>query len=306
MFHMTNDSGLFNTQAELQAGGWYPIGGGHWKKGDAEMLPLYEGKMVQAYDHRAAGVTVNPENLHRPAQPFTTTDEQHCNPDYVPPPQFWVSTDAVAESRAQRTWYIGFKDVTAPTNVRTMIAAAIPQAGLGNTLPVTLSEDGAATFAVIAPLLLANLNALSYDYLARQKVQGQHLNWFIVEQLPLIAPAAYDALLDAGTVGDFVRGEVLRLSYTANDLAAFARDLGYDGSPFAWDEEDRRHRMARLDALYFNLYGLSREEAAYVLDTFPIVREQDEARWNRYRTKELVLGYMNALAAGDTQAVVAT
>jgi len=42
-----------------------------------------------------------------------------------------------------------------------------------------------------------------------------------------------------------------------------------------------------------------------VLDTFPIVREQDEARWNgRYRTKELVLGYMNALAAGDTQTVI--
>lgn len=302
MFHMTNDSGLFQTQAELQAGGWYPVGGGHWKKGDAEMLPLYEGKMVQAYDHRAAGVTVNPENLHRPAQPFTTTDEQHRDPAYVPPPQFWVSADAVAESRAQHAWYISFKDVTAPTNVRTMIAAAIPQAGLGNTLPVTLSEDGATAFAAIAPLLLANLNAFAYDYLARQKVQGQHLNWFIVEQLPLIAPVAYDTPLGAGTVGDFVRGEVLRLSYTANDLAAFARDLGYEGAPFAWDEEDRRHRMARLDALYFNLYGLSREEAAYVLDTFPIVREQDEARWNRYRTRELVLGYMNALAAGDTEA----
>jgi hypothetical protein len=98
---------------------------------------------------------------------------------------------------------------------------------------------------------------------------------------------------------------VLRLSFTAHDLAPFARDLGHEGEPFEWDEEDRRHRMARLDALYFNLYGLSREEAAYVLDTFPIVREQDESRWNRYRTKELVLGYMNALEAGDTKTVLA-
>lgn len=63
--------------------------------------------------------------------------------------------------------------------------------------------------------------------------------------------------------------------------------------------------MARLDALYFMLYGLTREEAAYVLDTFPIVREQDEARVNRYRTKELVLGYMAALAAGDAQTALA-
>jgi len=155
------------------------------------------------------------------------------------------------------------------------------------------------------PLLLANIDSMAMDFVLRQKLQGQNLNWFIVEQLPLIAPAAYDAPLGSGTVGDFVRGEVLRLSYTAHDLAPFARDLGYTGEPFEWDEEDRRHRMARLDALYFNLYGLTRDEASYVLDTFPIVREQDEARWNRYRTKELVLGYMNALAAGDTQTVIA-
>lgn len=42
-----------------------------------------------------------------------------------------------------------------------------------------------------------------------------------------------------------------------------------------------------------------------MLDTFPIVREQDQARFNRYRTKELVLGYMNAIAAGDTQTIIA-
>jgi hypothetical protein len=60
-----------------------------------------------------------------------------------------------------------------------------------------------------------------------------------------------------------------------------------------------------LDAQYFNLCGLDRIEAAYVLDTFPIVREHDEAQFNRYRTKDLVLGYMNALAAGDTDTVLA-
>ena len=60
-------------------------------------------------------------------------------------------------------------------------------------------------------------------------------------------------------------------------MAPFARDLGYDGEPFIWDEEERRG--ARLDALYFHLYGLSRDDAEYVLDTFPIVRREDEAAW---------------------------
>ena len=58
------------------------------------------------------------------------------------------------------------------------------------------------------------------------------------------------------------------------------------------------HR-SRLDALYFHLYGLSRDDAAYVMDTFPIVWREDEKRFGRYRTKEMALAYMNALSAGD-------
>jgi hypothetical protein len=153
--------------------------------------------------------------------------------------------------------------------------------------------------------LLCNISSIFYDYLARQKVQGSNTNWFIVEQLPLVDPDRYEDQIGSSTVKAFVNQQVLRLSYTAHDLAPFARDLGYGGPPFVWDPEERRHRMARLDALYFILYGLSRDEAAYVMDTFPIVREHDEAQFGRYRTKELVLGYMSALAAGDTETVLA-
>jgi hypothetical protein len=305
MFHMTNDSGLFQTQAELQAGGWYPVGGGHWKKGDAEMLPLYVGRMIHRYDHRAASVTVNAENLHNAALSAETTDEQHRDPDFFPTPQYWVPADA-EQLRDYSGWVIGFRDIARATDSRTFIASIIPDAAAGNKLPLLFPNTRHADYAATAPWLIANVNAMAFDFVTRQKVQSTSMNWYIVEQLPLIAPEAYAQALGNTTIGDFVRGEVLRLSYTAHDLAAFARDLGHDGAPYAWDEEDRRHRMARLDALYFNLYGLSRDEASYVLDTFPIVREQDEAHWNgRYRTKELVLGYMNALAAGDTQTTLA-
>jgi hypothetical protein len=301
MFHMTNDSGLFKRRDELEAAGFYPVSGGRWKKGDGEMLPLYEGKMVQMYDHRAAGVVVNPGNVHRPAQPFETSDEQHRDPTFIPPPQFLVDAHSVG-AQMKTEWILGFKHVSAPTNVRTMIAAICPLGGFGNSLPLFAH---AADAAAMVPLLLANLNALAMDYVLRQKLQGQNLNLFVVEQLPLIAPETYARTLGTTTIGTFVRGEVLRLSYTAHDLAAFARDLGYEGPPFVWDAEDRRQRIARLDALYFNLYGLSRDEASYVLDTFPIVRDHDEAAFGRYRTKELVLAYMSALANDDTTSVVA-
>lgn len=38
--------------------------------------------------------------------------------------------------------------------------------------------------------------------------------------------------------------------------------------------------------------GISRDDAAYILDTFPIVREQDEKAFGHHLTKDLVLAYM--------------
>ena len=103
------------------------------------------------------------------------------------------------------------------------------------------------------------------------------------------------------SIADFVIPQVLALSYTAHDLAPFARDLGYVDEhgqvlpPIRWDDEDRRRRLAALDALFFWLYGLGSDDAAYVLDTFPIVRQQDEAAFGRYRTKDDVLALLKRL-----------
>ena len=64
MFHMTNDSGLFRTRTELvEREGAYPTGGNRFASPAGEWVPLYEGKMVQAFDHRAASVVVNLENM---------------------------------------------------------------------------------------------------------------------------------------------------------------------------------------------------------------------------------------------------
>ena len=197
-------------------------------------------------------------------------------------------------------WVLGFKEITAPTNVRTFIAALFPAVGFGNKVPILKPE----TEDRKEWLLAANLNAMVFDFATRQKVQGQTLNLFILEQLPVVAPDDYDQRFGDKTARDLVRDHVLRLTYTAHDMAPFARDLGYDGPPFIWDGEERRHLRARLDALYFHLYGLSREDAGYVLDTFPIVQRQDEAAFGSYRTRDLILAYMNAFAAGDTDTVV--
>ncbi|MDI4654927.1 Eco57I restriction-modification methylase domain-containing protein [Xanthobacter autotrophicus] len=312
MFDMTNDSHLFRTRDELEEkeGAW-PIGANRFQTATGEWVPLYEGKMVQAFDHRAASVVVNRGNLNRPAQPLPATDEQHVDPDWLADPQFWIQPPV---GLAQAPYALGFKDVTSPTNVRSMIAAVIPSGAAGNTLPlIELDPDAEKKDPARLPLLTANLNTVPFDFIARQKVQGQHLNWFIVEQLPIVPPAGYARAFGPKTAAAIVREVVLELTYTAHDMAPFARDMGHvDASgvvlpPFMWDENRRLKLRAKLDALYFVLYGVfdpaapaqSRDDIRYIFSTFPILEREEMAKFGQYRSRDLTLAWINALMAGQ-------
>ena len=305
MFHMANDSHLFRTAAQLEADGFYPVEGNRWRKGEASFLPLFQGRSIWQFDHRANSVRLNATNTHNPYLSEPVAEFQHADPGFNSRPQFWIPVDEMgAERQGSDRWLLGFRDIARPTDNRTMIASIVPVVGCGHTLPI-LAPAHHALGAERSVLAVANLNCFCFDYVARQKVQGTHLTWYTVEQLPVIADEAYARLFGQKTAREIVRDHVLRLTYTANDMIPFARDLGYDGPPFIWNEEERRHLRARLDALYFHLYGLSRDDAGYVMDTFPIVRREDEAAFGRYRTRELALAYMNALEAGDTETVIA-
>ncbi len=304
MFHMTNDSDKFLTRAELEKQGFQPGALNRWIKDGEEAVPLYVGRMIHQYDHRHAHVTVNEENLHNAAYGATLTDAAKTDPAFFPEPQYWVKISEIPSDK-QLPWVIGFRDIARATDVRTMIASVLPSVAAGNKAPLIFQEiSSSANYKVFAPLLLANLNTFAFDFVARQKVQSTSMNWYILEQLPVIAPSAFEQSIGGVKLADFIRAEVLALTYTAHDLAPFARDLGYveaDGSvkpPFVWNPEDRAQRMARLDALFFHLYGLGEDDADYILSTFPIVREHDVKAHGTFRTRDLILGYLARLRAG--------
>ena len=347
MFHMTNDSHLFRTREELEEreGAW-PIGDNRFDSAGGVWVPLYEGKMVQAFDHRAASIVIKRENLHRPAQPEPATPEQHRDPKWLPGPQYWVAATECGWDEGSG-WVLGFKEITAPTNVRTFIAALLPAVGFGNKVPILRPEiivvrtasrigesarngddirsarrsdpspsgDSLASITRRYPerrewLLAGNLNATIFDFVTRQKIQGQTLNLFIVEQLPAVPPERYEHVcFGPKTAAEIVREAVLELTYTANDMAPFARDLGYVDEagvvkpPFRWDEERRLRLRAKLDAVFFHLYGVTdRDDVRYVYSTFPIVERQEIAEYGRYRSRDLCLAYLNALSAGRPDA----
>jgi hypothetical protein len=323
MFHMTNDSHLFVTKAELERSA-YPVGGGRWRRGAEEFVPLYVGRTIKQFDHRAASVLVNDDNLHNAASSGDTTPEQHADPNFSPTTQYWVSSGAI-NWPGDLSAVIAFRDIARPTDVRTMIAAFVPFCGSGNKLPLlipALPDNGKAAKAKViaeyqesAPLLLGNMNSMVFDFVARQKVHAANLNWFIVEQLPVVPATAYARRFGSMMAGDIVRNEVLALTYNAHDMAPFARDLGYIDPatgkvrpPFPWDRMDRQRRRAKLDALYFMLYFPSathaeiatlKETVSYIYSTFPILEREQIASHGRYLSRDLCLLSINALAAGD-------
>lgn len=318
MLNVTSDSHLFRTRMGLEEGeGAWSVGGNRFQSGECEWVPLYEGKMVQAFDHRAASVVVNPNNLKRPAQPVESTTAQLADPAWLPDPQFWVSDDA--HPLAALSWTVGYKIVSSPTNMRTLIGAILPRSGVGNSMGIVVPSDLKTPFGATGSNLLANFNSVPFDFVLRQKIQGQNVNWFIVEQLPVVPPAAYARKFGPQSAAEIVREAVLELSYTAHDLAPFARDMGHvdaEGEvlpPFIWDEERRLRLRAKLDALYFILYGVfdpadpaqSRDDVRYIYSTFPIVEREETTRWGSYRSRDLCLAWINALLAGQPDAQIA-
>lgn len=151
--------------------------------------------------------------------------------------------------------------------------------------------------------LVANLNALPFDYIARQKVGGVNFSFYFMKQLPVLPADRYREADFA-----FIVPRVLELTYTARDLAPWAADLGHAGPPFAWDPARRAVLRAELDAYYARLYGLTRDELRYILDpvdvmgadypseTFRVLKNNETRVHGEYRTRRLVLEAWDALA----------
>jgi hypothetical protein len=164
----------------------------------------------------------------------------------------------------------------------------IPLAGVGHSFPVALLD--------VPPLFAASfcalLNSFALDYMCRQKLGGINLTFGYVMQLPVPAPSRFSAPAPwdiSVRLCEWIGVRVLELTYVAADLAAWGRDLGWAGPPFRWDSARRARLRAELDAAFFQLYELERDEASFVLETFPIVRKNDEVQYGDYRTKRLIL-----------------
>jgi len=311
MFMMNTDSHLFKTFDELLEAGLLSEGNA-FSKHDAQMVPLYEAKMFQLFDHRAADVVVSKLALKRQGQPQKLSEAEHAVPSRLATPRYWIPNEAL-QARLEgyaHNWLIAVTKVTSPTNHRTFVPALLPRYALGDSAfgmlllgPDAVPEKTAA--------FLANASSFCLDYIARQKLGGVNMAAFIQRQLPFLPPSAYAvaSLWNRKiTASGFLLGRVLELCFTAWDLEAFANECAYFGPPFRWESTRRSLIRCELDAAFFHLYlgtpqdwkeqgskelleyfPAPRDAVEYIMETFPIVKRKDEAEHGEYRTKLQIL-----------------
>jgi hypothetical protein len=257
--------------------------------GDKEYLPVYESKLMWQYDHRFATYDDVSDNDVSDSKPRYVELNEKLKVDFEVRTKDYILSEVFKGKYSDnytQDWFIIYRNVTGAVNNRTTIATIVPK------LPIVLSAyilkfDKKHTFKEQA-CFLANINSFVFDFISRRKIGGSHLSVYVFDQIPVVASSSYSQYLL-----DRISAKVLNLTYTSESLTPFARDLDYNEKPFNWNDKERFHLQCELDAIYSHLYGLEREEMDYILETFPIVKRKDIAKYGSYRTKETILQLYN-------------
>ncbi len=206
---------------------------------------------------------------------------------------------AEAENRCPR-FLMGWRDITGSVNERTLLYTVIPFCGAGNTLQLT--HFNSSIHEKLRACFLGDINSLIVDYCAKFKIGGNHMNLFVIKQIPIIPPFKYSQK-DI----EYIVPRIMALTYTAKDIVEWAKALWTDSSlkmrlkmlelndernsgitdekfvdrefsetflpPYIFDDTKRAVLRAELDAYYARLYGLTRQELQYILEPQSVMGE---------------------------------
>ena len=318
-FNMATKSDSFKSYNDLQDIGALQEGS-NFKQGDNYYVPLLEAKMFWQYNHHFTKYPIALKT--RPNTTDVVSTAELADTNLAMQPWYWVSKgelDNKIEVSAQGKckFAIGFRDITNATNKRTCICTLVPlNVACGNTIACIYSNRS----LVKVTCLLALLNSLPLDYVAKNKISSTHMNLYIVKQFPVPRPDQ----IDEATQWQMVK-RVAELTYFNHDMDDFAKELSEQLSdeqnealggrlvrqdPWIFNEPRRAVVQAELDAIVAKLYGLNDEEVRYILDpedvigkgcineTFRVLKESEIKELGEYRTKRLVLEAWDKLKQG--------
>ncbi len=266
---------------------------------DPAGLPVYEGRMITHFDHRAKTYAGGHGNSSR------WIERTHDDPDKAIVPQWRVLPENVPDKLGNRCdqYRLAFGDVANPRNERSFTAALVPPGVIcGHTVPTIVFAQGQEWMYL--PWLSVG-NSFLMDWFTRKKLSSPHLTFSVMDSLPFPRPALEEAWVQEAAP------LVLRLICTAPEMTAFWNRMAAVGlcepaenetipATALLVETERDLARAHLDALVaHDVYGLSRNELSDVLETFPVVKKRDIKVHGEYRTKRLILEAFDTRAGGN-------
>ena len=196
-------------------------------------------------------------------------------------------TDDVGQELNYQTYRLGFRKIANKTNERTMLATVIPPHLVSENFQTCVALDIEGNRLVSNPDMLALaaiFNSFVYDAIIRLKVDA-NMNFFLVYSTQVPRLTEKDATFRP------VVERAARLICTTPEFDDLAKEIfgGRSSSRTVGvtDPAERMRLRAELDALVANLYGLTEEEFAYILTTFPLVSDDVKvATHNAFRNVE--------------------
>jgi hypothetical protein len=204
-FDMTNDSELFPARWKWEDKGYRPDEYGQWLLGNWQpydgpksilqrpmglilsaegtavvrldevedvALPLYQGVMIHKFDFAYKELA----NGRGRKWTFIPWDDKRIVPQYL------MSRKNFLENGSPHTLYrVGFRGIARTTDQHTLLCAVIPVLPCADKVPFLMTRS------VLEQLLLAGiLNSSVNDWVQRQRQSGATLNFFLVEDQPLV------------------------------------------------------------------------------------------------------------------------
>lgn len=289
LFNATTDSGKFRRREDLEPAGWTLDRDNVFRSGEKVALPLYEGQLVNRYDHRARtydGYTGSKKYGRAPGIPATTA-EQKADPAFEIEPRYWMDAELAHTRLAHRVGeraIFAFRDVGRPwREQRTAKGALIPPRPATHKLPVlAVDHDRAFDFAAV-------FNSTVFDFLVRGHMPGASvaLLWMLA-QIPAPLPG----------LGARIAQNAARLSLTSQSIAAV-----FGVEPHRWDPIERYELDVESDALIAHAYGLDLRSYEIVLDSFDVMTREQIKQHGYYKFKGDCLEAFDRLAVREEAAV---
>lgn len=285
-FNMTSDSSLFPERSKWESKGYQSDEYGHWLKGlwqdfkdsvhildrqsglilsrdrdqaihvdhvDDVALPLYQGVMIRIFDWNAARHISGAGN--RAAWEIQNFERRYFQP------QFLMGINDCINSLFGSNGRLLFRDLSNPTNARTLITAFAPSFPSGNKSPILTSDKG-----LIGDLALtAVLGSYSLDYVLRIKFAtsagASSINPFILNELSLTRPkcistlALWAARLSLSSEIFAPQWVVIKQNFSEKSWRSL----------FALSYQERLRCKAVIEALVAKEYGLEMHELKVIL-----------------------------------------